>query len=201
MSCLRGHFEQTSSIAGIYDNPRHTDLRGMTTEGRPMFTNEELQSQLRGEQGKTFFHQPVTDFIASIEDELKADGLRSTLNRMRRYEDERSMVLLAALASEAVIDKLLAALIPRYVAELRDERDMPFGLKIRLLKALEIVPKHLTEAAGLVRTVRNQFAHKLTVETLDRSEDQGPGPGEAEGRQYRGQDAAVLRAAANQADR
>lgn len=131
-----------------------------------MLPNEDLHQQLLGTQGKTLFHQPVVDVFASMEDQFKADGLRSTLNRMQNYEDDRSMVLLAALASEAVIDKLLAALIPRYVAELRDQRDMSFSMKIRLLKALEIVPKHLTEAADLVRMVRNQFAHKLTVETL-----------------------------------
>jgi hypothetical protein len=132
-----------------------------------MLPNEDLQQQLLGVQGETLFHRPVVDVFASIEDQLKADGLRSTLNRMQNYEDERSMVLLAALASEAVIDKLLAAIIPGYVAELRDQRDMPFSLKIKLLKALAIVPKHLTGAADLVRGVRNKFAHQLTVEKLD----------------------------------
>ncbi len=139
-----------------------------------MFTNEALAKHLTGTPGETLFHQPVHDLLASIEDQFKAEGLRATLNLMGNYGDERSKVLMAALASEAVIDMLIAAVLPGYEKEFLEgnDRDMTFSLKIKLLKALAVVPRHLIEAADLVRAMRNEFAHNLRVDTLADLTDQ-----------------------------
>lgn len=126
--------------------------------------SKDLEKHLSGTLGESVFHQPVHDLMAALVDQFEADGMLSTVNRMASYGDERSKVLLAALASEAVIDKVLASVMPRY-PPLRGRANT--YMKIMMLEALALVPKHLTEAADLVREVRNQFAHKLAVEKLN----------------------------------
>ena len=104
--------------------------------------------------------------MADIEDRFKPDGMLSTLNRMKNYGDERSKVLLAALASEAVMGKVLETLMPQYWQVFDKKWDMSFAAKTKVLEAFAIVPKHITEAANVVRAIRNEFAHDLTVEKL-----------------------------------
>lgn len=76
---------------------------------------------------------------------------------------------------------LIAALLPGYGKEFLDgnDRDMTFSLKIKLLRALAVVPRHLIEAADLVRAIRNEFAHNLRVDTLadltDKTKTRGKG--------------------------
>lgn len=133
-----------------------------------MVTQLDIQPQCyEGEPGETIFYTPVHDIAANLEDRFSPDGLLSTLSRMQNYKDERSKVLLAALASEFVLDKVLEALLPQYRKVFDDDRDMTFSMKIKLLKASAVVPLHLTEAADCIRAVRNKFAHKLTIEKLD----------------------------------
>ncbi|KAA0072143.1 hypothetical protein [Rhodanobacter sp. T12-5] len=124
--------------------------------------SKDLEEHLQGTLGESVFHQPVRDLMAAIADQFETDGMLSTVNRMASYGDERSKVLLAALASEAVVDKILGAFMPLY----QPLRRTNIYLKIQMLEALALVPKHLTDAADLIRDVRNQFAHKLTVEKL-----------------------------------
>jgi hypothetical protein len=125
--------------------------------------SKNLEQRLSGTLGESVFHQPVHDLMAVIADQFEADGMLATVNRMDGYRDERSKVLLAALASETVIDKVLASVMPLYLP-LRARAST--YLKIMMLEALALVPKHITDAADLVREVRNQFAHSLTVEKL-----------------------------------
>jgi len=131
--------------------------------------SKDLEKHLTGMQGESVFHQPVGDLMTAIADQFESDGMLSTVNRMASYGDERSKVLLAALASEAVVDKILGVFMPLY----QPLRRTNIYLKIQILEALALVPKHLTDAADLIREVRNQFAHKLTVEKLSDIDD-GP---------------------------
>ena len=125
-----------------------------------------LAQYVEGEKGKTIFHVAISDLVAGMEDQLSPDGVLSTVNRMANYGDDRSRALLAALASEAVIDKVLEALMPKYGKFFGGDRGPALSMKIKMLQALALVPSHLTEAADIVRDVRNSFAHKLTVEKL-----------------------------------
>lgn len=125
-----------------------------------------LAQYVEGEKGETIFHVPISDLIAGMEDQLMPDGVLSTVNRMENYGDDRSRALLAALASEAVINKVLEALMPNHRRLFGAERSPAFSVKIKVLEALAVIPLHLTEAADIVRNVRNSFAHQLTVEKL-----------------------------------
>ena len=125
-----------------------------------------LAQYVEGDKGETIFYMAISDLVAGMEDQLSPDGVLSTLNRMANFGDDRSRALLAALASEAVIDKALEALMPKYAKFFGGDRSTALSMKIKMLEALAVVPSHLTEAADIVRGVRNSFAHKLTVEKL-----------------------------------
>jgi hypothetical protein len=133
-----------------------------------MITMLDIQpSTVLGKQGETLFHVPIEDVDSNITDRLSPDGLQSTLDRMNNYKDDRSKVLLAALACEAVQEKFLTIIFPRYRKIFDDDRDMTFSMKTKMLKAIAIIPFHFTEASDIVRSVRNRFAHDLTIEKLD----------------------------------
>lgn len=129
-----------------------------------------LRQYIDGVPGETIFHQPVSDLIAGIEDQFKQDGITAALARMGKYGDERSKVLLAALVSEAVVEMMLKAFMPRYKNLFTDSSG--FHVKISALEALAVVPTHLTDAARMICAARNKFAHKLTIEKLDDLPDQ-----------------------------
>jgi hypothetical protein len=74
--------------------------------------------------------------------------------------------LLGAMLLESAVDRFLAALMPGYDAELRDRREASFSVKIAIARALRVFPSRILGAADTVRQVRNEFAHKLDVDSL-----------------------------------
>jgi hypothetical protein len=77
------------------------------------------------------------------------------------------MALLSALVCEKYIDRILGLLMPRYKSVLLgDQANVTFSIKIKILEALDVIPRHITRAAHLVRSVRNQFAHELDLDAL-----------------------------------
>jgi hypothetical protein len=126
-----------------------------------------LISELRaaayeGVEGETLFHKPYLNVLLSEEHE-KTNAL---LDRLGAHKDDRSWALMAALVCEANLDRMLSAIYPRYEKDFVPSRTV-FDLKIKLLQAQCLIPFFITQAASLVKDVRNEFAHKLDIDTLD----------------------------------
>jgi len=106
-----------------------------------------------GPEGDTLFSQPFFAFT-------KENELPGLFQRVAGLDDHRLLALVTALIVEDRLDKILRAFCPRYKV-LTDQNEFTFSLKIRMLEALAFVPRHLTEAADIIRGIRNEFAHNL----------------------------------------
>lgn len=107
-----------------------------------------------GPAGESVFHTPL---MPSIERLIEIPNL---LSKARGLHDHRLIALVSALIVEERMDKLLSAFMPRYNV-FEDISDFGFSMKIRTLEALNLIPKHITEACHIVRLTRNDFAHNL----------------------------------------
>jgi uncharacterized protein YutE (UPF0331/DUF86 family) len=130
-------------------------------------SNYQIQHQV-GKQGETLFFMPIADRFAHMEDQLKEDGLRDLLNRSESYGDDRSKVLVGALAAEAVLDKALGILLPKYLQAFDNKKELTFSIKTKILRAMAVIPPHLLEALDILRGIRNAFAHDIKLDELDK---------------------------------
>lgn len=83
-----------------------------------------------------------------------------------RSEDDRAVALVGALVVEDGVNQLVAAHAPGY-KDLAAKRDFSFSMRIELARALRLCPSRLLGAADTVRSIRNEFAHKLALRTFD----------------------------------
>src|SRR5205823_8013232 len=104
-----------------------------------------------GPEGDTLFCDP---FIAL----MRPNELPALFQYVEGLNDHRLLALVTALIVEERLDKILRAFCLRY-ERLTDQSEFTFSLKIRMLEALAFVPQSITEAAHVIRGVRNQFAH------------------------------------------
>lgn len=144
--------------------PTEDVLGGGTTGGLPL--SEVLAAQYSGTEGETIFIEPYVNLL----DFEGQDESRQIFHRLGAYKDDRSMALISALVCEAYIDQTLSAIMPGYVSNIKKDSNFSFSMKTKVLRALEIVPRHLTKAADLVREVRNKFAHNLELDLLEHIE-------------------------------
>lgn len=122
--------------------------------------SEIFEMYFNGEKGKTVFSTVFSESLFRAQEDPRLES------KVPYEGDDRSMVLVSAMVSEAYIDRLLCILLPKYDRLLDNTNNFTFSTKIRLLESFEIVPTHLIRAADLVRQVRNQFAHDLDVSVL-----------------------------------
>lgn len=98
------------------------------------------------------------------------------LSIMMNYQDEfsivlqtgnnREMAITAACLLENQIDEINNHWIPGYKTLVNDH-DTTFSYKIKLCKALRLIPSKLLEAVNIFREIRNDFAHNLKTGTFD----------------------------------
>mgnify|MGYP001145943376 CR=1 FL=1 len=86
--------------------------------------------------------------------------------KYRDIEDDRLLTLVGALCVENALDKLLGALLPDYASLSREGnrgRGISMSLKIRIVRALAIIPVKFLDCCDLVASIRNEFAHNLAL--------------------------------------
>lgn len=131
-----------------------------------MKLSELFDMYYNGPVGETIFSTPFTGFHT---DSLPDDAVKM-LKQLNATGDDRSKVLVSALVCEVYIDRLLGILLPGY-KELIEDKEFPLSRKIKLLRAFKIIPLHLTQAADLLRKVRNEFAHDLDIDSIEKIPD------------------------------
>ena len=80
--------------------------------------------------------------------------------------DDRAVALVGALLIETAVNDLVSAHVPGYKS-LADNRDFTLSMRIALARALKLCPARLLGAADTVRAIRNDFAHKLVLQSFD----------------------------------
>ncbi|MCX5880638.1 MAG: hypothetical protein NTU74_02160 [Deltaproteobacteria bacterium] len=102
------------------------------------------------------------------ESNTDAKGL---LQKSAKAGDERSLSLVSALTTEYYVDKVLRSFIPGYNSLCKEADNFTFSVKIKLLKALKLVPSHIIRAAEIIRQTRNAFAHDINIDSLEDLDD------------------------------
>ena len=126
-----------------------------------MSKEQKMSSIVEGPKGESIFSSPLHGMMDRTINELSA-----LFKKTNGLEDDRLLSLVTALIVEERIDKLLITYLPRY-SDLLVSEDCSFTVKIRTLQALNLIPLHITEACHVLRLIRNDFAHQLTLTTFD----------------------------------
>jgi hypothetical protein len=113
-----------------------------------------------GVAGESAFTEPF------IDPEHRPNQLPTMLQHIRSTGDERSLVIVSAVVTEAYLDSLLKEIMPGYLS-LAKHRDVTFSLKLGMLKAMRLIPSHVVDTADLIRRIRNEFAHNLDCSALN----------------------------------
>ncbi len=119
---------------------------------------------IRREHGNSSFKQPFFDFYDTLNNNLEVPEL---FKKVEASGDHRSLTLITALIIEHNLDRLLNGLFPSYKI-LTDRQDMTFSLKTDILKALKLIPSHILSCADILRGIRNEFAHNLEIDHIEK---------------------------------
>ena len=93
-------------------------------------------------------------------------SLDTTWQHYRELEDDRLIAVVAALCVEEAIQSLLQAIGPGF-KELEEDADFSFSMKIKVARALQMLPARILTASDLVRQIRNAFAHNLDLKSFE----------------------------------
>jgi hypothetical protein len=121
---------------------------------------------IEGRKGESLLYHPVIWVIEQDFNRIKEQNERHN-EFMRRAKEERLLALVGALLVEEALDLLIGAYIPDY-SRLKVSGKFTLFLKTELARSLRIIPQHIIESVALINTVRNKFAHELTLESFDR---------------------------------
>ena len=120
---------------------------------------------IEGKKGESLFRRPIIWFIQKEFERIK-EQYESYQKLIEGAKEERLLVLISALSMEEALDLFLAAYIPDY-HRLEKQRDFTLFIKIELARSLRIIPVHILDAAALINSVRNKFAHDLKIDCFD----------------------------------
>jgi hypothetical protein len=111
-----------------------------------------------GPLGESLFEKPVSRLF-------RHNPLPELFAKVEKLDDDRLVAVVTALIVEDRLDACLGSFLPRY-SKLLDTQDSTLANKIRLMQALDFVPRLLLSASDLIRSIRNEFAHNLERETF-----------------------------------
>jgi hypothetical protein len=83
------------------------------------------------------------------------------------YENDRAFILVSAVALEQKISILLESLLPS-ISSLEDNKEFTFSFKTNLLKSFDLYNAKVIEYIHLIRKIRNEFAHDLTISNFEK---------------------------------
>ena len=84
-------------------------------------------------------------------------------------EEDRAVAVVGALVIENGVNQLVGAHVPGF-KRIAHHRDFTLSMRIELARALRLCPSRLLGAADTIRHIRNEFAHKLSLKSLDECE-------------------------------
>jgi len=93
------------------------------------------------------------------------ENLETLIKKISKISDDRAIALVGALVIENLIDALLQAILPKY--SILNTRDFSFYHKIKLCKALSLIPNTYLNGAIVIKDIRNDFAHDLNITSFN----------------------------------
>lgn len=120
---------------------------------------------IEGTKGESLFYRPL-GWTLKKDLKLISSQYEEYERIIREAKEERLLALVGNLSMEEALDYFLAAYIPHYEC-LSENWDFTPAMKIGLVLSLRLIPKHLLDAANLVRKIRNEFAHNLQMKSFD----------------------------------
>lgn len=117
-----------------------------------------------GKESESAFSKP---FFSWDEFQRSNEEMPEFYRRIEQSGDDRSYVILTAIVLENQYDAFLQILVPGFKA-LRDSKGFGFSLKIELLRAFRLIPPLIPRCADCVRQIRNDFAHRLEIDKIER---------------------------------
>ena len=120
---------------------------------------------IEGKKGESLFHHPVVWFIQKEFKRIKEqyEGYQKLIEGAK---EERLLALIGALSMEEALDLFLGAYIPKYKRILKNT-DFTLSMKIEIAHSLRLIPRHILNSADIVRKIRNEFAHDLSIHCFD----------------------------------
>jgi hypothetical protein len=133
---------------------------------RSVGSKSDFVVRVEGPKGETIFSAYPWAASPQTIDELNAK-IAWALDHVSKAMDDRLLVLLGAMIVENAVDELLAAIMPGYKV-LQQNKDFTFSMKIELARALRLIPSWILGCADIIRSIRNDFAHELSINTFDK---------------------------------
>jgi hypothetical protein len=116
---------------------------------------------IEGSEKETLFWHLKSWIISGKEDDLQKH-LDELWLHYKDVKDQRLLALVGALCIETALDILLTKFMVDYES-LKKDTDITFSLKIKIAKALKLIPLKILNSCHLVRQIRNEFAHNLSL--------------------------------------
>jgi hypothetical protein len=113
------------------------------------------------------FREPLLPAHSDDSAETFMRKVSDALSRIMSYDDERVLAIHGALVAEGALDDLLGDYLPGYKSLL----NWSFSSKIRLLRALSIVPERFSRYLDVIRDIRNDFAHQIGLAKVGDTND------------------------------
>jgi len=124
---------------------------------------------IEGREGQSLFRRPVIWFIQKDFKRINEqyEGYQKLIEGAR---EERLLALIGALSMEEALDLFLGAYIPDY-KRILENTDFTLSMKIEIAYSLRLIPRHILNTANLIRAIRNEFAHNLSIDCFDSLND------------------------------
>jgi hypothetical protein len=124
---------------------------------------------VEGKRGDSLFYRPIG---WTVKDDLKliSSQYKEYAKLVTEAEEERLLAIVGNLSLEEALDLFLGAFIPSY-KRLSENRDFSLSMKIDLARSLRLIPRHILDAVDLIRKIRNEFTHKLRLNSFDSLND------------------------------
>lgn len=126
---------------------------------------DDEQLNIQGPAGESIFCHTKVFLVEDSLPKIQGD-LDSTWVHYRDLDDDRLLVLVAALCIEGGLDDLLLAIAPGVDSASKD-RTFSFSVKVKMAKALRLIPERILRDVELIGALRNQFAHRLDHRRFD----------------------------------
>ena len=115
-----------------------------------------------GKKGQSLFHMFIINF-AEKDIQSIASNHNRYLSYINKVKDDRLLVMVSFLSLQDALSTLLKSYIPEYEKlELRYLSQM-----VKQARSLNLIPSYLLDAASIINTIRNKFAHNIEIDNFD----------------------------------
>ncbi len=124
---------------------------------------------ISGKKGESLFYNTDTFNSLLVTDDnviTISKQLTKYANLVYKEKEERLLALIGAISVEEALDSFLKTYIPDY-KRILENTDFTLSMKVEMAYSLRLIPRHILNSADLIRRIRNEFAHKISIDRFD----------------------------------